>query len=126
MVLNNIFFLTSTGHPIYREKKPFFSAPNRSSCLCLCKTNKETLIYSATVASHLPISVSGLLFNGATLFSMMPNDSTGGNGHKLKKKTFHHNMGKNIEGAEHWNRLPSDIMESLFLGVIQNQPGHPV
>lgn len=100
MVLNNIFFLTSTGHPIYREKKPFFSAPNRSSCLCLCKTNKETLIYSATVASHLPISVSGLLFNG--------------------------NMGKNIEGAEHWNRLPSDIMESLFLGVIQNQPGHAV
>jgi len=51
-----------------------------------------------------------------------PSDRTRGNGHKLKKKKFHLTMRKNfftLKMAEHWNRLPREVVESPSLEILK-------
>ncbi|RMB93973.1 hypothetical protein DUI87_29559 [Hirundo rustica rustica] len=61
--------------------------------------------------------------DGARLFSVVPSDRMGSNGHKLKQKKFHLNMQNFPLGvAEHWNRLPREVVESPS-GDIPNPPG---
>lgn len=50
----------------------------------------------------------------------MPNDTTGGNGHKLKQKRFYLNIRKYITArvTELWHRLSNEVMKPL-LGDLQ-------
>ncbi|KAJ7398269.1 hypothetical protein BTVI_126902 [Pitangus sulphuratus] len=65
--------------------------------------------------------------DGARLFSVVPSDRMRSYGHELKHEKFHLNMRKNLFAlrvAEHWNRLPRDIVESESLfRDIPNPPG---
>ena len=48
---------------------------------------------------------------------MVPNGKTKGNGHKSEHRKFHLKVRKNfftLKVADHWNKLPREIVESLL------------
>jgi len=64
--------------------------------------------------------------NGARLFSVVPSDRTGGNGHKLKHRRLCLNIRKHfftVRVTGHCHSSPRDVGASL-LGDIQKPSGH--
>jgi len=63
--------------------------------------------------------------DGAKPFSVVPSDRTRGNGHKLKNRKFHLSIRKNLftlRVMEDWNRLPSEVVDFLFVEIFKTRP----
>lgn len=56
------------------------------------------------------------------LFSVMSSARTRGSRHKLRHMRFFLNTRKHfiVHVMEHWNRLPSEVMESPFLKIFKS------
>ncbi|RMC16107.1 hypothetical protein DUI87_08316 [Hirundo rustica rustica] len=60
--------------------------------------------------------------DGTRLFSVVPGNRMRSKGQKLKHKKFHFNMTKNfftMRMAEHWNRLPVEVVKSSSLEALK-------
>jgi len=60
--------------------------------------------------------------DGDRLFSVVPSNTTRGNGHKLKQRKLQPNMRKNfftLRVMEPWSRLPREVVDSPSLEVFK-------
>lgn len=71
----------------------------------------------------MPISISGEgVEDRARLCSVLPSNRTRGRKHKLMHGEFYMKMRKNFTVwlTQHWNRLSTEIVETLSLEVLKN------
>jgi len=69
---------------------------------------------------------TGCQEDGARLFPVVPSDRTRRNRHKLKQRKLQLNMRNNffpLRVTEHWNRLPSEVVESPSLEIFKTLLG---
>jgi len=62
----------------------------------------------------------------ARLFSQIPHDRTGDNGHKMEHKRFLMNIRKHfftVWNTAHWHRLPREPVASLSSQIFKNDSG---